>query len=53
MSIGPAHREGFRQIFECDDEPTGKWSADFTNSADIDNRPPVNTPELIGVQFLG
>ena len=53
MAVRSADREGLRQLFECDDEPTGKWPADFANPADIDNRPPVNTPKLIGVQFPG
>jgi hypothetical protein len=53
MDILPADRERFRPAFEPDNPSAGHRTAYLINALYIDNRSPVDAPELLGVQFIG
>lgn len=46
-----AHGKGFGALLQANDSPPGQGTVHLSDGAGIQNHPPVNLPELIGLQF--
>ena len=52
MGIGPADREDLRAIFQFYMAASGQRTAHLVDAPHIDNRTPVDAPELLRVKFI-